>query len=89
MFEQVLLFLDPELGSSVNRVYRLSRLYELCERTALIMVAAWRGSTVAVTRAKYRPGLHDDEPHRTRAAAPQTAARDARRAPASRWTQKS
>jgi uncharacterized protein (DUF2336 family) len=72
IFEQVLLFLDPELGSSVHRVYRLSRLYGvLQERTALIMVAAWRGSTMAATRAKYRPGLHDDEQHRVRAAAPQ------------------
>jgi hypothetical protein len=72
IFEQVLLFLDPELGSSVNRVYRLSRLYGvLPERTALIMVAAWRGSSVVTTRAKYRPALHDDEQHRFRAATPQ------------------
>src|SRR4051794_29904248 len=72
VFERVLLFLDPALGSSVNRVYRLSRLYGvLNERTALIMVAAWRGATLAVTRAKYRPLLHDDEHHRLRAAAPQ------------------
>jgi uncharacterized protein (DUF2336 family) len=73
IFEQVLLFLDPELGSSVKRVYRLSRLYGvLTERTALIMVAVWRGSTAATTRAKYRPALYDDEPQRARAAAPQS-----------------
>jgi hypothetical protein len=30
------------------------------------MLAAWRGSTMAVTRAKYRPTLHDDERHRAR-----------------------
>jgi hypothetical protein len=72
VFERVLLFLDPELGSSVTRVYRLSRLYGvLSERTALIMVAAWRGATMAVTRAKYRPALYDDENHRARAATPQ------------------
>ena len=72
VFERVLLFLDPALGSSVNRVYRLSRLYGvLSERTALIMVAAWRGATMAVTRAKYRPSLYDDEYHRVRSA-PQT-----------------
>ncbi|MDB5515446.1 MAG: hypothetical protein JWQ17_2204 [Tardiphaga sp.] len=73
VFERVLMFLDPMLGSSVTHVYRLSRLYGvLGERTALIMVAAWRGSTLALTRAKYRPSLYDDEHHRARSAAPQS-----------------
>jgi hypothetical protein len=68
-FERVIMFLDPELGVSVSRVYRLSRLYDgLSERVALIMLAAWRGATVATTRAKYRPALYDDERHRARAA---------------------
>jgi Uncharacterised protein conserved in bacteria (DUF2336) len=70
VFQRVLMFLNPESGSSVNHVYRLSRLYDrLGERSALIMLAAWRGSSLAVTRAKYRPVLHDDERHRARAAA--------------------
>jgi len=57
----------------VNDVYRLSRLYDrLSERSALIMLAAWRGSTLAVTRAKYRPTLYDDERHRARSAPAQT-----------------
>jgi hypothetical protein len=48
-------------------VYRLSRLYDrLSERSALIMLAAWRGSTLAATRAKYRPGLYDDARNRDR-----------------------
>jgi hypothetical protein len=69
VFQRVLLFLNPEFGSSVNYVYRLSRLYDrLSERSALIMLAAWRGSTMAVTRAKYQPTLYDDERHRTRSA---------------------
>jgi len=68
VFQRVLLFLNPEFGASVNNVYRVSRLYDrLSERSALIMLAAWRGSTLAATRAKYRPGLYDDE-HRARAA---------------------
>jgi hypothetical protein len=72
-FQRVLLFLKPEFGESVNQVYRLSRLYDrLSERSALIMIAAWRGSTMAVTRAKYRPGLYDDERARPRPAAAQT-----------------
>jgi hypothetical protein len=68
IFQRVLLFLDPEFGSSVHNVYRLSRLYDrLSERSALVMLAAWRGSTMAVTRAKYRAALYDDERHRARA----------------------
>ena len=69
VFQRVLLFLNPEFGASVNNVYRLSRLYDrLSERSALIMLAAWRGATVAVTRAKYKPSLYDDERQRARAA---------------------
>ena len=72
VFQRVLMFLNPEFGSSVNHVYRLSRLYDrLSERSALIMLAAWRGSTMAVTRAKYRPTLYDDERHRARSAVTQ------------------
>src|ERR1700761_5079672 len=57
VFQRVLMFLNPEFGSSVTNVYRLSRLYDrLSERSALVMLAAWRGSTMAATRAKYRPG---------------------------------
>lgn len=71
IFQQVLMFLNPEFGNSFQNVYRLSRLYDvLAERPALIMVAAWRGATVAVSRAKYRPALYDDERNRARAAAP-------------------
>jgi Uncharacterised protein conserved in bacteria (DUF2336) len=79
VFQRVLLFLNPEIGSSVNHVYRLSRLYDgLHERSALIMLAAWRGATMAVARAKYRPGLYDDERHRVRSAPAQTR-------PATQW----
>jgi hypothetical protein len=73
VFQRVLLFLNPEFGASVNNVYRLSRLYDrLSERSALIMLAAWRGATVAVTRAKYKPALYDDERQRARSAPTQT-----------------
>ena len=73
VFQRVLMFLNPEFGSSVNNVYRLSRLYDhLNERSALIMLAAWRGATVAVTRAKYKPALYDDERQRARAAPAQS-----------------
>jgi hypothetical protein len=73
VFQRVLLFLKPEIGTSVHHVYRLSRLYDkLSERSALVMLAAWRGSTMAVARAKFRPSLYDDERNRARAATAQT-----------------
>ncbi|MDO9562163.1 MAG: DUF2336 domain-containing protein [Bradyrhizobium sp.] len=72
VFQRVTLFLNPEFAS-VNYVYRMSRLYtRLSERSALIMLAAWRGSTMAATRAKYRPALYDDERQRARSAPGQT-----------------
>jgi len=72
-FQRILMFLNPESGSSVHHVYRLSRLYDrLTERSALVMLAAWRGSTMAVTRAKYRASLYDDERNRARSAPSQT-----------------
>jgi hypothetical protein len=72
-FQRVLLFLKPEIGNSVHDVYRLARLYErLSERAALVMLAAWRASTMEVARAKYRPALYDDERQRARTAPVQT-----------------
>jgi hypothetical protein len=72
-FQRILLFFKPEIGNSVNEVYRLSRLYDrISDRSALVMLAAWRGSTLAVTRAKYQPSLHDGERQRARAGASQT-----------------
>ena len=72
-FQRVLMFLNPEWGASVPHVFRLSRLYDrLSERSALVMLAAWRGSTMAVARARYRPALYDDERHRARASSAQT-----------------
>jgi Uncharacterised protein conserved in bacteria (DUF2336) len=72
-FQRILLFFKPEIGTSVNDVYRLSRLYDrLSDRSALVMLAAWRGSALAVTRAKYQSSLHDSERQRARAGASQT-----------------
>lgn len=75
VFQRILLFLRPEIGSSVHTVYRLSRLYDnLSERSALVMLAAWRGSALAVTRPKHRPMLFDDERQRARSASTQPIA---------------
>ena len=71
VFQRVLMFLNPEFAS-VNNVYRLSRLYDrLSERSALVMLAAWRGSTLATARAKFRPTLYDDERQRARSGSAQ------------------
>lgn len=68
VFQRVLLFLNPEFGASVEKVFRISRMYErLTERSALVMIAAWRGSSMATARAKYRSALYDDERQRARA----------------------
>ncbi len=73
VFQRVLLFLNPKLGASVTDVYRLARLYDtISERAALIMLTAWRGATVAATRAKYRPALYDDERQRARSTLSET-----------------
>ena len=72
VFQRVLLFLKPDFGSSVHTVYRLSRLYDrLSERSALVLLAAWRGSTLATARAKFRPTLYDDERQRARSGSAQ------------------
>ncbi|UFZ06757.1 DUF2336 domain-containing protein [Bradyrhizobium ontarionense] len=73
VFERVLLFLKPEMGESVQTVFRLSRFYgRLSERAALIMLAAWRGSAMAAARAKHRPALYDDERQALRAGSART-----------------
>jgi hypothetical protein len=73
VFQRVLLFLKSEVGSSVHTVFRLSRLYDLLsDRSALIMLAAWRGTTMAAGRGQFRPGLYDDERNRARPTSVQT-----------------
>jgi hypothetical protein len=72
-FQRILLFFKPAIGNSVDAVYRLSRLYDrLSDRAALVMLAAWRGSTLAVTRAKHQPSLHDSERQRARGTSSQS-----------------
>ena len=67
IFERIVMFLKPEWGISVISVFRLARLYEsLGPRVALIMLAVWRGASIAQARAKYSPHLYDDERRRTR-----------------------
>lgn len=67
IFERIAMFLKPEWGTSVFSVFRLARLYaSLGDRVALVMLAVWRGASVAQAKAKYSPVLHDDERRRAR-----------------------
>lgn len=75
VFQRVLLFLKMEIGTSVLQVFRLARLYAgLSDRAALIMVAVWRGASLAKVTARYRAALYDDE-RRTARPAIATSAR--------------
>ena len=67
VYQRVLMFLDPQIGSSVMTVFRLSRLYDhISEQAALIMLGIWRNTSAANTRSRFRPSLHDDERQRAR-----------------------
>lgn len=67
IFQRILMFLKPELGTSVMTVFRVARLYDsLTERAALVMLAIWRGANAVQARPKYRPALYDDERRRAR-----------------------
>jgi hypothetical protein len=63
VLQRILLFLNPAVGRSVERLYALSALYEeLRPGAALRLVAAWRGSTAAPAKsARHQPQLFDDE----------------------------
>lgn len=69
VYQRVLLFLDPQVGTSVVAVFTLARLYDrISERSALTMLGVWRNASAAMTRARFRPSLHDDERQRARPA---------------------
>jgi hypothetical protein len=63
VLQRILLFLNPAVGRSVERLYALSALYEeLRPEAALRLVASWRGSTAAPPKsARHQPQLFDDE----------------------------
>jgi hypothetical protein len=66
ILQRIILFLNPAVGESVQRVHGLALLYdEITQDAALRMVALWRAADPPVTRpAIYRP-LHfnDQVPH--------------------------
>jgi uncharacterized protein (DUF2336 family) len=73
VFQRILLFLNPAVGQSVQRVYDLARLYdEITPASAERMLAIWQQSG-GRPRANHEPVLWDDE--RASARAPATPGR--------------
>jgi len=61
--QRILLFLNPAVGRSVERLYALTSLYEeLSPEAALRLVAGWRGLVASTNRgARHQPVHFDDE----------------------------
>ncbi len=60
--QRILLFINPAISHSVQRVYDLAALYdELTHDTAESMLAIWRGRPVATSKPQHQPALYDDE----------------------------
>jgi hypothetical protein len=65
--QRILLFVNPVVGQSVERVFELARLYdEITPAAAARMVAIWRQSG-GRTQAKHDPMYRDDERRDSRA----------------------
>lgn len=61
VLHRILLFLNPAIGQSVERVYDLARLYdELTPAAGERMIAIWR-QAAGRSRPAHEPGLWDDE----------------------------
>lgn len=59
VLQRILLFLNPAVGQSVQRVYDLSRLHdEITEQAALRMIALWQGESRADLPAARHAPLH-------------------------------
>lgn len=68
MLQRILLFLNPVVGQSVERVYDLALLFdELTLGGAARMLDIWRQGSSIRPRKPYAPALWDDEPRNARA----------------------
>ncbi len=85
--QRVLLFLDPAIGQSVQRVYDLAQLFDdITPQAATQMTTIWRGQLARKTRA-YEPAHYDDERRSARSfASPGRHARPTRATPPTRKT---
>jgi hypothetical protein len=83
VLQRILLFINPAISHSVQRVYELAALYdEISHDTAESMLAIWRGRSLATAKPAYQPVLHDDEQRSARAAASTMRYRTSRRSDA-------
>jgi hypothetical protein len=79
MLQRVLLFINPAIGQSVQRVYELANLYdEISAQSAEAMTDIWRGKA-ARRRPAYQSVHYDDERGSARATATPSHARTTRR----------
>jgi hypothetical protein len=75
ILQRIVLFLNPAVGESVERVYDLIRLHdEIAPETARRMVTVWRMASAA-RMTRHQPLHHDDERRRARAEAAANARR--------------
>jgi hypothetical protein len=77
VFQRILMFLDPEIGQSVQRVYDLADLFlDLPQDSALHLLGVWRSADRAEARATiHRPAHWPDSAKAHRATGPQEAPR--------------
>jgi hypothetical protein len=70
VFQRILMFLNPEIGQSVQRVYDLADLFlELPQDSALHLVRVWRLADRSEARATLHRAVHRTESRKN----PQTA----------------
>jgi uncharacterized protein (DUF2336 family) len=83
VLHRILLFINPAIGHSVERVYELANLSdELTEQNALIVLDQWRSrpAAPAIKRtAAYQSAYYHDERHSARSAATPATHRDGQR----------
>jgi hypothetical protein len=66
MLQRVLLCVNPTIGHSIRRIYHLTALYkEMCQESALRLVAIWRAASPPA-QAATEPVSRDDEAHGAR-----------------------
>lgn len=62
MFQRILMFLNPQIGQSVQRVYDLADLFlDLPQDCALHLVAIWREADRAEARASLHRAMHSSD----------------------------
>jgi hypothetical protein len=67
ILQRIILFLNPAIGQSVQRVYDLVHLYDdVTADTARRLVSIWRATSAAIAKPRHQAAMYDDEPYRAR-----------------------